>query len=550
MTAYTIAGLLGLSVCAQPFTAYAKEWDRVGNVYQMVDGTPIHGVLARGIDLSYWNQNVDWNQVAADDVKFAMLATRFRGEEDPFFSINARGATSVGISIGAYLYSYATSVEMAEQEADFILNIIKDYPISYPVVFDAEDTNTLGTLSPSEVSAVINAFCRKIEAAGYRPMVYANEYWIKNKIDMSALNYDMWVARYGVMYTYDNPAMWQATNTGAINGINGNVDINFLYRDFASLIPANTWRTIGGNTYYYQNYTMQKSTWINDGQGHYYMNADGTPAKGWMTFPEGRYYLDASTGKMAVDWQNLDGAWYYFDPSGTMATGWRDVGGARYYLDGEGRMQTGWRDIDGARFYLDNSGRMTTGWQDVEGKRYYLDASGAMKTGWQDIDGARYYFSASGAMKTGWQNPDGNWYYLSGDGKMLNGWQTVDGKYYYMDAAGVMKTGWQNINGSWYYLNDSGPMLTGWQDIGGARYYLNDSGAMLAGWQDIGGAKYYFDQASGAMAVNTVLELNGVRYQAGADGICTQIAEESADAGAQQAAQQTEETPSQQGPGH
>lgn len=610
MTAYTIAGLLGLSVCAQPFTAYAKEWDRVGNVYQMVDGTPIHGVLARGIDLSYWNQNVDWNQVAADDVKFAMLATRFRGEEDPFFSINARGATSVGISIGAYLYSYATSVEMAEQEADFILNIIKDYPISYPVVFDAEDTNTLGTLSPSEVSAVINAFCRKIEAAGYRPMVYANEYWIKNKIDMSALNYDMWVARYGVMYTYDNPAMWQATNTGSINGVNGNVDINFLYRDFASLIPANTWRTIGGNTYYYQNYTMQKSTWINDGQGHYYMNADGTPAKGWMTFPEGRYYLDASNGKMAVDWQNLDGAWYYFDPSGTMATGWRDVGGARYYLDGEGRMQTGWRDIDGARFYLDNSGRMTTGWQDVdgvryymgaegkmqtgwaevngawyymngegkmqtgwqdvEGKRYYLDASGTMKTGWQDIDGARYYFSPSGAMKTGWQNPDGNWYCLSGDGKMLTGWQTVDGQYYYMDAAGIMKTGWQNINGSWYYLNDSGAMLTGWQDIGGARYYLNDSGAMqtgwqdiggtryylsdsgavLTGWQDIGGAKYYFDQTSGAMAVNAVLDFNGVSYQAGADGICNQIAADGADAATQQAAQQTEETPSQQGPGH
>ena len=80
----------------------------------------------RGIDLSYWNQNVDWNQVAADDVKFAMLATRFRGAEDPFFSINARGASSVGIDIGAYIYSYATSVEMAEQEADFILNEIKD----------------------------------------------------------------------------------------------------------------------------------------------------------------------------------------------------------------------------------------------------------------------------------------------------------------------------------------------------------------------------------------------------------------------------------------
>lgn len=62
---------------------------------------------------------------------------------------------------------------------------------------------------------------------------------------MSALNYDMWVAKCSVMYTYDSPAMWQATNAGSINGINGNVDINFLYKDFSSVIPANTWRTIG-----------------------------------------------------------------------------------------------------------------------------------------------------------------------------------------------------------------------------------------------------------------------------------------------------------------
>ena len=60
LTACTLAGLLGISVFSQPLTVYAKEWSRVGNVYQMVDGTPIHGVLARGIDLSYWNQNVDW----------------------------------------------------------------------------------------------------------------------------------------------------------------------------------------------------------------------------------------------------------------------------------------------------------------------------------------------------------------------------------------------------------------------------------------------------------------------------------------------------------
>ena len=97
-----------------------------------------------------------------------------------------------------------------------------------------------------------------------------------------------------------------------------------------------------------------------------------------------------------------------------------------------------------------------------------------------------------------------------------------------MDSAGVMQTGWQNINGSWYYLDSSGAMQTGWQDIGGARYY--------------------FDTANGVLAVNTVLELDGVKYQAGADGVCTPITAETADAAQQ--TEQAQQTPSQQGPGH
>ena len=111
---------------------------------------------------------------------------------------------------------------------------------------------------------------------------------------------------------------------------------------------------------------------------------------------------------------------------------------------------------------------------------------------------------------------------------MQTGWQNVEGRHYYMDSAGVMQTGWQNINGSWYYLDSSGAMQTGWKDIGGARFY--------------------FDTANGALAVNTVLELDGVKYQAGADGVCTPITAETADAAQQ--TEQAQQTPSQQGPGH
>ena len=560
------AGLLGICLLCQPLTAYGAEWERgADGLYQLADGTPIQGVVSRGIDVSYWKMDIDWEQVAADDVTFAMLGTRFRGAVDPYFAVNAEKARQAGLEIGAYIYSYATSVEMAEQEAEFVLNLIKDYPISYPVAFDAEDNDTLGTLSPSEVSQVINAFCRKIEEAGYYPMVYANEYWLTNKINLSLLDYDIWVARYNTMYTFDNPSMWQATNTGSVNGVNGNVDIDFSFKDYSSIIPSDTWRTIGGNRYYYEDDIMQKSTWIDDGQGWYYMNENGNPSTGWLTMPEGKYYLDPFTGEMSVGWRSLEGGWYYFKPAGMMATGWRQINGSWYYLNEEGVMQTGWQEIGGKRYFLEDSGVMAAGWRDLNGARYYfqpdgqmstgwvqtdghwyyLNGDGQMQTGWQEIGGSWYYLNEDGQMQTGWLAQNGNWYYLTESGAMATGWQEINGARYYLGGNGIMSTGWLTQNGTWYYLDENGAMATGWRQVGGVWYYLNEngvmqtgwlnlngiwyylteSGAMATGWQEIGGALYYLDPVSGQMAANTVLEYNGTAYQADGTGACTPVSQ-------------------------
>lgn len=486
LAALAMAGILGASVWFQPLAAYAAVWEKSGSGYEMPDGTSIRGVLRRGIDVSHWQQNVDWNQVAADDVDFVMLGTRYKGEVDPNFRTNADAAHAAGVELGAYIYSYATSVEMAEQEADFILDLVKDYPISYPIAFDAEDAGTLGTLPPDQISAIINAFCRKIEAAGYYPMVYANEYWLNNKIDKSTLDYDVWVARYNVMYTYDSPAIWQATNTGSVNGIAGNVDIDFQFKDYASVIPANTWREIAGKRYYYQNYAMQKNSWINDGNGWYYMNESGNPSTGWKNLEDGDYYL-AQDGRMQTGWQELDGSWYYFKDSGRMALNWQQVDGIWYYLGTDGKRRAGWQDIDGGRYYLGTDGRMASGWQKIDESWYYLGTDGKMTTGWQDIDGKRYYLGADGRMETGWKQMDGHTYYLNSDGSMA--------------------VGWKQSGDTWYYMNGEGHMQTGWIQADGALYYLNDSGAMAA---------------------NTVLERDGVKYQAAANGVCTEIPAENA----------------------
>lgn len=459
-----LTAALALSMTAGSLiTSSAASYNRVADgTYQMLDGTAITGVVARGIDVSHWRGSIDWQQVAADDVTFTMLGTRYRGQVDPYFREFAEGAHNAGIQVGAYIYSYATDVAGAEAEADFVLDLIKDYAISYPIAYDLED-NVQAGLTPQQLAEMANAFCARIEAAGYYPLLYANDYWLANRIDMSMVNYDVWVARYENRHAFANPVMWQATSSGTIAGINGNVDINFQYKDFSGDIRPNLWRTINGTTYYYQNHIMQKDTWIDDGSGWYYLNISGQPLTGWLTSNGVQYYLDQTTGRMTQGWLQMSDGWHYFAGSGAMQTNWINVGSSWYYLNNNGIMQTGWVQ-DGQTWY-------------------FLNPSGAMLTGWQDIGGSWYYFNGSG----------------------------------------VMLTGLQDIGGSWYYLNNSGAMQTGWQDINGSRYYFSSTGAMQTGWVGSDAAWYYLNPENGVMYANTQITVDNILYQVDASGVCTAV---------------------------
>ena len=467
-----------------------NAWKKVNGVYQMPDGSSIQNVLARGIDVSRWQGEINWSQVAADDVSFVMLGTRSKGAVDPYFHRNIQQASAAGVKVGVYIYSLATTVEMAEAEADFVLDLIHDYPSSYTVAFDMEDS-TQGNLSKADLAAIANAFCSKISSAGYYPIIYANENWLKNKLDMNLMDYPVWVARYSARPTYENPVMWQATSTGSVNGINGNVDIDFQFKDFTSVIPANTWRTIDGRRYYYSNYTKQKNAWAQDGSDWYYMDEEGLASTGWITVSGVRYYLDETTGKMQTGWRQDDGKWYYLGSSGAVKKGWINDGGVWYYSNQEGVMQTGWLEIDGKRYYMEPSGKMAVGWTSQNGKWYYLDPSGAM-------------------MK-GWINDNGTWYYS--------------------DQSGVMQTGWLNDADGKYYLKTSGAMATGWRQLDGAWYYFDGSGRMAVGMIEVNGLHYYMDPSTGRMVSDRAVDIGGVTYQAAADGSLSQQGESGAVSG-------------------
>ena len=387
---------------ALPFQSLAADkLTRVSSgVYRLFeDGDTISGVLHRGVDVSHWQGEVDWKTAHANDVDFVMLGTRYQNEVDPLFRKNADDADAAGVKIGVYIYSYATSVAMAEAEADFVINLIKDYPISYPVAFDAENAETLGSRPKEEITAIVNAFCKKISDAGYYPILYANDYWLANKLDMDALGkYPVWGAAYERKLKYENPVMWQGTESGIIPGIDGGVDIDLQYKDFSAYCPADTWRKIGGKWYWYSNYRMQKDKLIFDGSNSYWMEDDGTIYRGWKTLDGKPHYFDIGSGIMRIGWKKIDEKWYRFDTDGSMMTGWVRDGADWFYMNSEGIMLTGWQALDGKQYYLDKSGVRKDGWQMIDGNWYWLGTDGAVQTGVTDIGGTRYCLGSDGKM--------------------------------------------------------------------------------------------------------------------------------------------------------
>ncbi len=217
------------------------DWTRLrhdaGRVEYVVDGQ----VKSRlGIDVSESQHSIDWPQVAADGIDFAMIRLGYRGATegelylDDHFDANFEGAQAAGIDCGVYFFSQACTVEEAVEEADFVLNKLNGAQLAYPIAFDSETITVNGVpsrtdkLSMSELTAIAEAFCERIEAAGYRTFVYGNMYDLA-RYDRELIDrYQLWWAEYGPLQpsAQIDIAMWQYSNGGSIAGIQTAVDMN------------------------------------------------------------------------------------------------------------------------------------------------------------------------------------------------------------------------------------------------------------------------------------------------------------------------------------
>ncbi len=196
-----------------------------------------------GIDVSEHQGSIDWDAVAADGIRFAFVRAGNRGNTegsimaDACFEANMAGAKAAGLAVGVYFYSQATSVEEAQEEADFVLGMLHGEALSLPIVFDNERDLTRyargNDVDTETLTAAAVAFCKRVEAAGYRSMIYGNRGDL-TRYDLSDLGErNIWFAEYDVAYPSWETAfsIWQYDDDGIVDGIDAAVDMDLLFID-------------------------------------------------------------------------------------------------------------------------------------------------------------------------------------------------------------------------------------------------------------------------------------------------------------------------------
>ena len=195
-----------------------------------------------GIDVSVWQGNFNFKQASAEGVKFAILRGAYNLIKDSKFEDYYKNAKAVGLSIGIYQYSMATTVEEAVREAKFLeANILKNKKFELPIYFDIED-KVHKALSKEQASNVTKAWLNYLRDKGFLVGVYSSKSFIENYLNEEVRNnYEIWVAQWAEKCTYNGQyGMWQfggETNLIRSNKIAGVVcDQNYMLKDYPKLV--------------------------------------------------------------------------------------------------------------------------------------------------------------------------------------------------------------------------------------------------------------------------------------------------------------------------
>ena len=220
---------------------------------QDADGTENTDFIAsgenvkKGIDVSKWNETIDWEAVKESGVEFAIIRCGYRGPSsgsliiDPAYEENIRGAIEADIPVGVYFFTQAVNEVEAVEEASMVINLIRQYDVDYPVFLDSESAGGSGRADKLEAEVrtrIHKAFLETIATAGYATGIYGSTNWLDGQVEMEELSgYHTWLAEYADVPSYEGYYhMWQYTSKGSIEGISTNVDLNLCYMNIDTSI--------------------------------------------------------------------------------------------------------------------------------------------------------------------------------------------------------------------------------------------------------------------------------------------------------------------------
>jgi len=521
--------------------------------------------VRNGIDVSYYQGDIDWNAVKNSGVEFAFIRVGYRGYgasgnlmQDTKAKENLQGAVNAGLRVGAYIFSQAITEEEAREEAEFALNQINGYHIDMPVVIDYEYVSgSIGRLynaglSREQATSIVNAFCGYIRDAGYTPMLYANKNMLEYSLNAGSIPYKIWLANYTTETSYQGDyEYWQYSSNGMVDGIDSRVDSNFWYDQK----EENYTKTIEDGIYIIES-ALQKDKVIDVNGGSEWNGAniqlwsrnDNDSQKFKVSYEgDGRYSIMAICSGKYMDAENNG------NTQGTNVLQYEYTGGdnQKWYIKEEKDGLYSVISVSG-RLYLDVCNNQSADGTNIQlwsgnggdSQRFrFLDASAGNqqdgsgtgqnqttgKNGWQYENGKRYWYD-NGVMARDKEvyDPDSKaWYWFDADGTMAADKDVYiptspdrsTGKWVRYDRDGGMVKGEDYRYGGWYWFDPiTGEMQKGFVNIpvvgdpdGKWVYYDDINGQMHHGESCINGNWYYFDDITGKM-VHGEYQRNGNWY--------------------------------------
>ena len=185
----------------------------------------------KAIDVSCWQVDVDYNKVKSSGINIVLIRAGFGREtsqKDSQFEAHYKGAKAAGLKIGVYWYSYADSISDAVNEANACLACLNGRKLDLPVYYDLEEP-WQQSFGRATLTTMAEKFCDTIKKHGYRAGVYANAYWFSQCLNYSTLRnkYSIWLAQWASSHSIACD-IWQYSETGSVDGVNGNVDMNVI----------------------------------------------------------------------------------------------------------------------------------------------------------------------------------------------------------------------------------------------------------------------------------------------------------------------------------